>query len=82
MTWYIHKGDDIQRDQKIHFDFCREYEHYPNSGYLWFIDELIECSDLYDCSNSHYIQYPRTAIQTKLIMYLGRPPDIFLKDAV
>ncbi|KAL8693889.1 MAG: hypothetical protein Q9218_001354 [Villophora microphyllina] len=44
MTWYIHRGEDMQRDQKIVFSFYRSLpeDHPPSS--LVFTDNLLECA--------------------------------------
>ncbi|KAL8946545.1 MAG: hypothetical protein Q9222_007072 [Ikaeria aurantiellina] len=44
MTWYINRGEDMHRDQKIMFPFKRSLAHdYPPTK-LVFEDELLECS--------------------------------------
>ncbi|KAL9577735.1 MAG: hypothetical protein Q9212_006175 [Teloschistes hypoglaucus] len=44
MTWYIHRGEDMQRDQRIVLPFYRSLPHNPPASELIFTDELLECS--------------------------------------
>uniref|UniRef100_A0A0B7KQL2 Actin-like ATPase domain-containing protein n=1 Tax=Bionectria ochroleuca TaxID=29856 RepID=A0A0B7KQL2_BIOOC len=43
MTWYIKKGDDIARDQKIRFSFYREFDKGCPPTIIE--DSLVECAD-------------------------------------
>lgn len=43
MMWYIKKGEDLRRNQKVTFPFFREVD----AGYL--PDDLVFDSELYDC---------------------------------
>ncbi len=47
MTWFISKGDDIQRDQDVKFSFfrCINEDYVPDD--LIFRDTLYECDDPY-----------------------------------
>jgi hypothetical protein len=45
MTWYISKGEDITRDQKIKFPFHRDLSIDHTPAELIFEDALIECYD-------------------------------------
>ncbi|KAL8671694.1 MAG: hypothetical protein Q9168_003816 [Polycauliona sp. 1 TL-2023] len=44
MTWYINRGEDMQRDQKIIFPFKRSLPHDYSPSKLIFSDDLLECS--------------------------------------
>lgn len=44
MTWYIHRGEDLQRDQKIVFSFYRSLPQDYSPSALIFTDNLLECS--------------------------------------
>ena len=44
MTWYINKGDDLQRSRKIDFPFYRKFEPNPSHSTLQIEEELLECS--------------------------------------
>lgn len=44
MTWYINRGEDLQRDQRIQFPFYRILRHDFRTSELIFEDELSECS--------------------------------------
>ncbi|KAF5134081.1 hypothetical protein E5D57_004713 [Metarhizium anisopliae] len=48
MEWFMKKGDDIQRDQKIKFTFYRTLEKGYKKSDLIFRDELEECQDSYE----------------------------------
>lgn len=41
MTWYIEKGEDLQRDQRIVFQFYRRLEENFPEGHLVFESKLI-----------------------------------------
>lgn len=45
MTWFINKGEDIQRDHKIKFSFFRTLEKGYTNPELIFRDKLYECQD-------------------------------------
>jgi hypothetical protein len=45
MRWYIEKGDDLQRDRPIEFDYFRTYDENPSDAELQVEDMLWE-SDL------------------------------------
>lgn len=45
MTWYINIGDDIQRDQKIKFQFYRDIDEDYSPDDLIFSDRLYQCED-------------------------------------
>ncbi|KAL9027295.1 MAG: hypothetical protein Q9196_004162 [Gyalolechia fulgens] len=56
MTWYINRGEDMRRDQKIVFHFYRSFpEDCLPSG-------LICTDDLLECSLDQAIKYPKTGI--------------------
>ena len=44
MTWYINRGDDLQREQRIEFPFYRSIAADYSPDQLVFEDDLIECS--------------------------------------
>lgn len=44
MTWYIHRGEDMHRDQKILFPFYRSFPSDYSPSNLIFQDNLLECS--------------------------------------
>lgn len=44
MTWYINRGEDMQRDQKILFSFKRSLPEDHSPSDLIFSDKLLECS--------------------------------------
>ena len=44
MFWYIHRGEDMRRDQKIIFTFKRSLGDDYTPSNLIFTDELLECS--------------------------------------
>ena len=48
MTWYIHIGDDIARDQKIRMHFCRHINDEFTNEDLIFEGKLFECGNEYD----------------------------------
>lgn len=43
MTWYIHLGEDLKRDQKLRFPFFRTLEGSITDIALIFRDELLQC---------------------------------------
>lgn len=62
MTWYIKKGDDIARDQKIRFSFYRDFDKGCPPTIVE--ESLVECADTYvllpkleKCSNSDRLFY-------------------------
>jgi len=50
MTWYIGIGDDLKRDQKIRFNFVKEYAKDFTQKHLVIKTSLVECADQYDCN--------------------------------
>lgn len=44
MEWYIHRGEDMQRDQRIVFSFYRSLPADFSPSQLMFKDELLECA--------------------------------------
>lgn len=44
MYWYIHRGEDMRRDQKIIFPFKRSLADDYSPSKLIFSDDLLECS--------------------------------------
>lgn len=40
MTWYIHKGENLKRDQRVNFGFCRTFRQDCNPDELIIIDVL------------------------------------------
>jgi hypothetical protein len=44
MTWYINRGEDMQRDQRVVFPFYRSLPSDFKPSILIFKDELIECA--------------------------------------
>ena len=43
MTWYIEKGDDLQRARPIEFEYFRSYDENPSDDELQVEDRLWEC---------------------------------------
>ncbi|TGO25935.1 hypothetical protein BPAE_0069g00070 [Botrytis paeoniae] len=43
MTWYIHRGEDLRRDQKLHFSFYRTIEGAITNSALVFREHLLQC---------------------------------------
>jgi len=56
MTWYIEKGDDLQREQKIIFRFYRRLS--PDYG----VNDLIFNDTLYSDESSRASPHPRDGI--------------------
>ena len=56
MTWYINRGEDMLRDQKMVFSFYRSLpeDHAPS--------RLIFTDDLLECSLDQAIKYPKRGI--------------------
>ncbi|KAM0151655.1 hypothetical protein ACHAPG_008112 [Botrytis cinerea] len=43
MTWYIHRGEDLKRDQKLKFPFYRTIEGAITNSALIFREHLLQC---------------------------------------
>ncbi|TGO59388.1 hypothetical protein BCON_0045g00300 [Botryotinia convoluta] len=43
MTWYIHRGEDLRRDQKLHFSFYQTIEGAITNSALVFREHLLQC---------------------------------------
>lgn len=43
MTWYIHRGEDLSRDQRLHFSFYRTIEGAITNRALVFREHLLQC---------------------------------------
>ncbi|KAI9647988.1 hypothetical protein NHQ30_002616 [Ciborinia camelliae] len=57
MTWYINRGDDLERSQKLLFSFFRTLDDLYN-------DSLIFATDLQQCESIVAPVYPDTSIKT------------------
>ncbi|CAO1601112.1 hypothetical protein XANCAGTX0491_004776 [Xanthoria calcicola] len=56
MYWYIHRGEDMRRDQKIIFPFKRSLGDDYTPSKLIFADDLLECSQ------DQAVKYPKTGV--------------------
>lgn len=72
MTWYINIGDDLLRDQKIKFSFCRNINYNYSQMDLIFSDELYECGSA--AAPRHPFKGDKFALNCSIISNLSRLP--------